>query len=148
MAQREASISAHLAQRVAERVHLGGIRFARHDHYLRTSEQGLRQARHAVRDDRVPIALEIEELRCVAVVQVVVRFVEQDAMWKSGSPPEDVQRRQYRSDVLELFIVRKAGQVDDHAAVRIPERAQQLARRWRGSSRPSTVMPGKPSSEL
>jgi hypothetical protein len=60
-----------------------------------------------------------------------MRFVEQDAMRESRSAPEDVQRRQYRSDVTEFFIVREARQVNDHAAVRVAESAQQLARRGR-----------------
>ena len=64
-------------------------------------------------------------------MQVVVGFVEQDAMRKSGSAPEGVQRGQGRPDVLQLFIVREAGQIDDHAAVRVAERPQQLPRRRR-----------------
>ena len=58
-------------------------------------------------------------------------FVEQNAMGKSGSAPEDIQSRQDRSDVTELFIVREAGQVDDDAAVRIPVLAERLRDRAR-----------------
>ena len=52
-----------------ERFDLDGVRFARHDHHLGAGEQGLRQPRPAVRDNRVPIAPVGEELRCVGVVQ-------------------------------------------------------------------------------
>ena len=52
-------------------------------------------------------------------------------MRNSSSPSQDVQRRQCRSNVMKLFIVGEAGQVNDHAAVGIAQRAQQLARLWR-----------------
>ena len=53
-------------------------------------------------------------------------------MRQAGPAPQHVQRRQTASDVSHLFIVRQTREVNDHAAVRIAKRAQQLA--WRRRS--------------
>jgi hypothetical protein len=63
------------------------------------------------------------------ILQKVVRFVHNDPMRKAGPVPHFVQRGQDRPDVLDLLVLRPMGQIDDHAAIRIPERAQEIS--WR-----------------
>ena len=64
-------------------------------------------------------------------MQVVVRFVEQNAMRKAGPASEHVQGRQDGANILQLFVVRQTRKVDHHAAIGIPEGAQQFAGRGR-----------------
>ena len=58
-------------------------------------------------------------------------FVDDDPVWRARSPPHDVQRRQHRTDVLELRVVFQGREIDDHAAVRIAQRVEERARRRR-----------------
>ena len=108
----------------AERFRFSGVRFTSHDDDLSCSEHGLRQPRRAVRDDRVSVTFEIEQVRGLGGVQVVVRFVQQNAMRKSGPASQHVQPRQCCPDVLQLLVVRKTREVNDNAAVRVAKGSQ------------------------
>jgi len=62
------------------------------------------------------------------VLQEVVRFIHENAMRQPCPSSHDVQRWEHRSDVLHLLVVRLVRQVNDDAAIRVPQCSQQVAR--------------------
>src|SRR6187402_3298323 len=87
--------------------------FSRDEDHFRGGDELWWELRWPVSHDRVAIEVEIEQAAIDGVMQEVMAFVEDDPMWRARSLPEDVQRRQHRTDVLELRVVFQRRQVDD-----------------------------------
>ena len=95
------------------------IGFSRDEDDFRCGDELRRKLRWPVGHDGVAVEVEIQQSAIDGVAQEVMAFVEDDPMWRARSPPHDVQRRQYRTDVLELRLVFQGREIDDDAAVRI-----------------------------
>ena len=133
---------------MTESFHLGRVGFARHNDDFRGRQELFRESRGPVAHDRVPVPLQIQEMTRVGILQKVVRFVDEDPVRQAGAVADLVQRRQDSADVLDLLGLRAMGEVDDDAAIGIPDRPQEipwlrrriLAAEYRDSSFASPAM--------
>ena len=115
-----------------ERLDFLEIGFSRDEDDLRCRNELHRKLRWPIGHDGVAVEIEIQQSTIDGVAQEVMAFVDDDPVWRARSPPHDVQRRQYRTDVLQLRLVFQGREIDDHAAVRIAQRVEERAwRRWR-----------------
>src|SRR5678815_1515615 len=88
-----------------ERLDFPKIGFSRDEEDFRCRNELSGELRWPVRHDRVPVEIKIQQPTIDGIAQEVVTFVDDDPVWCARSPPYDVQRRQYRTDVLELCLV-------------------------------------------
>ena len=78
---------------LAQCLHFGRIRLARDNHDFGCRKERLGQPRRAVGDDRIAVPCKVEELFRIRIVQIVMRFIQQNAMRQAGPASKNVQRR-------------------------------------------------------
>src|SRR5688572_13483362 len=93
---------------LVERVQLFVVRFAGDDHHLRRRQQLRRQLRRAEGDDGVAVPVQVEEVARLRIVEEVMRLIQQNPVWESGTAPQMVDSGKRRPDVGDLLVLRQS----------------------------------------
>lgn len=104
------------------------VGLARDEDDLAGIEHRLGQMRRPIGDERVSVAVQIEQIVRQRTIEKVMRFVHEDPMGQCGPAPEHGERREQRAGVLDLLLVVHMGQIDHDACLCMTERVQQLVR--------------------